>query len=95
MDHIRENDVVALLVDQPVEGLHRGDIGTVVHVFDATADHPSGFVVEFADESAPYNREHLSQSSTGRGMIASAAGMNASLFRMFLSALTPSRGSPW
>ena len=51
MDHIRENDVVALLVDQPVEGLHRGDIGTVVHVFDATADHPSGFVVEFVDES--------------------------------------------
>ena len=51
MDDIRENDVVALLVDQPDEGLCRGDIGTVVHVFDATAEHPGGFVVEFVDES--------------------------------------------
>jgi hypothetical protein len=51
MDDIRENDVVALLVDQPDKGLRRGDIGTVVHVFDATADHPCGFLVEFVDES--------------------------------------------
>jgi Domain of unknown function (DUF4926) len=51
MDDIRENDVVALLVDRPVEGLCRGDIGTVVQVFDATPDHPRGFVVEFVDES--------------------------------------------
>ena len=51
MDDIRENDVVALLVDQPAEGLRRGDIGTVVHVFDSTADHPGGFLVEFVDES--------------------------------------------
>ena len=51
MDDIHENDVVALLVDQPDEGLHRGDIGTVVHVFEATHDHPYGFVVEFVDES--------------------------------------------
>ena len=48
---IQENDVVALLVDQPKVGLHRGDIGTVVHVFDATEDHPAGFIVEFVDES--------------------------------------------
>jgi hypothetical protein len=51
MDDIRENDVVALLVDRPEEGLRRGDIGTVVHVFDATNEHPHGFVVEFVDES--------------------------------------------
>ena len=50
MDDIHENDVVALLVDQR-EGLCRGDMGTVVHVFEATADHPSGFIVEFVDES--------------------------------------------
>jgi uncharacterized protein DUF4926 len=51
MDDIHENDVVALLVDQPDSGLRRGDIGTVIHMFGATADHPSGFVVEFVDES--------------------------------------------
>jgi len=51
MDEIRENDVVALLVDRPGEGLSRGDIGTVVHVFNATANHPGGFVVEFIYES--------------------------------------------
>jgi len=51
MDDIRENDVVALLVDRVEEGLRRGDIGTVVHVFDATNKHPKGFVVEFVDES--------------------------------------------
>ena len=51
MDDIRENDVVALLVDRPEEGLRRKDIGTVVHVFDTTSHHPHGFVVEFIDES--------------------------------------------
>ena len=51
MDEIHENDVVALLVDQPDSGLRRGDVGTVVHVFEATADHPSGFLIEFIDES--------------------------------------------
>ena len=51
MDDIHENDVVALLVDRPNEGLRRGDIGTVVHVFDATTNHPPGFVIEFMDES--------------------------------------------
>ena len=51
MDDIRENDVVALLVDRPDHGLCRGDIGTVVHVFEATPDHPGGFVIEFIDES--------------------------------------------
>ena len=51
MDSIHENDVVALLVDQPEAGLHRGDVGTVIQVFEARADHPGGFIVEFVDES--------------------------------------------
>ena len=51
MDDILEKDVVALLVDRPDEGLRRGDIGTVVHVFNATNEHPYGLVVEFVDES--------------------------------------------
>ena len=51
MDDIHENDVVALLVDQPGVGLRRGDLGTVVQVFASTPDHPSGLIVEFMDES--------------------------------------------
>ena len=51
MDDIHENDVVALLIDQPAAGLRRGDVGTVVQVFAPTADHPSGLIVEFVDES--------------------------------------------
>lgn len=40
-----EHDVVALTVDIPIEGLVRGQVGTIVHV------HPgSVFEVEFADE---------------------------------------------
>lgn len=50
MDNIRENDVVALLVDQPETGLERGDVGTVIEVFESTADHPAGLIVEFVDE---------------------------------------------
>lgn len=51
MDDIHENDVVALLVDQPDKGLRRGDVGTVIHVFDSTVGHPSGLIVEFVDEA--------------------------------------------
>jgi hypothetical protein len=50
MNNIHENDVVALLVDQPDIGLQRGDLGTVIQIFEATADHPAGFIVEFVDE---------------------------------------------
>ena len=57
MDDIHENDVVALLVDQPDAGLCRGEMGTVLHVFEATADHPSGFIVEFVDESGTTRAE--------------------------------------
>lgn len=51
MDEIHENDVVALLVDLPDSGLQRGDMGTVVHVFNRTEDHPAGLTIEFSDES--------------------------------------------
>ncbi|HJS23101.1 MAG TPA: DUF4926 domain-containing protein [Pyrinomonadaceae bacterium] len=57
MDDIHENDVVALLVDQPDAGLCRGDIGTVIEVFEATADHPGGVIVEFLDESGTVQAE--------------------------------------
>ncbi|HYV24445.1 MAG TPA: DUF4926 domain-containing protein [Pyrinomonadaceae bacterium] len=50
MNGIQENDVVALLVDQPDSGLQRGDLGTVIQVFESTADHPAGLIVEFVDE---------------------------------------------
>ncbi|MDQ2921157.1 MAG: DUF4926 domain-containing protein [Acidobacteriota bacterium] len=50
MENIHENNVVALLVDQPEAGLHRGDVGTVIQVFKSTSDHQSGFIVEFVDE---------------------------------------------
>ena len=51
LDNIHEHDVVALLVDQPEAGLHRGDVGTVIQVFDTTADHPGGVIIEFVDEN--------------------------------------------
>lgn len=50
MNNIHENDVVALLVDQPDIGLRRGDVGTVIQVFESTPDHPGGLIVEFVDE---------------------------------------------
>ena len=50
MNNIHENDVVALLVDQPGTGLQRGDVGTVIQVFESTADHSAGLIVEFVDE---------------------------------------------
>ncbi|HEX8071860.1 MAG TPA: DUF4926 domain-containing protein [Pyrinomonadaceae bacterium] len=51
MSAFKEHDVIALLVDIPAQGLRRGDVGTVVHVFDGTDAHPAGFIVEFVDES--------------------------------------------
>ncbi|MCA1630024.1 MAG: DUF4926 domain-containing protein [Acidobacteria bacterium] len=51
MREIRENDVVALLVDLPRLKLRRGDVGTVVEVFAANEHHPAGYVVEFVAES--------------------------------------------
>lgn len=51
MQKLRENDVVALLVDLPGQGLRRGDVGTVVEVFAESDKHPSGYIVEFVAES--------------------------------------------
>jgi hypothetical protein len=57
MDNIQENDLVALLVDKPEAGLHRGDVGTVVQGFESTADHPAGFIIEFVDETGEFRAE--------------------------------------
>jgi 3,4-dihydroxy-2-butanone 4-phosphate synthase len=51
MTEIREHDVVALLIDVPAQGLRRGDVGTVVQMFEQTEAHPAGFIVEFVDEA--------------------------------------------
>lgn len=51
MQEIKENDVIALLVDLPEVGLRRGDVGTVIEVFGAGEQHPAGYVVEFVSES--------------------------------------------
>jgi len=51
MQEIKENDVVALLVDLPEKGLRRGDVGTVVEVFVANGHHPAGYLIEFVAES--------------------------------------------
>ncbi len=50
MESIKELDVVALLADFPQQGLHRGDVGTVIHAFDSNEHHPGGYLVEFLDE---------------------------------------------
>jgi hypothetical protein len=40
---IQELDLVALLTDRPTEGLRRGDVGTVVHIYSSG----TRFEVEF------------------------------------------------
>jgi hypothetical protein len=51
MQEIKENDVVAMLVDLPELKLSRGDVGTVVEVFNASGQHPAGYIVEFVADS--------------------------------------------
>ena len=51
MQEIKENDVVALLIDMPEQKLRRGDVGTVIEVFSASAHHPAGYLVEFVADS--------------------------------------------
>ena len=48
---LKLHDVVALTEDLPAQGLRRGDVGTVIEVFEGNAHHPAGFIVEFVDES--------------------------------------------
>jgi hypothetical protein len=50
MTEINVLDVVALLVERSETGLQRGDVGTVIQVFELTKDHPAGLIVEFVDE---------------------------------------------
>lgn len=51
MDGIKNLAVVALLADKPEAGLKRGDVGTVVEVFESSEHHPGGCIVEFVDET--------------------------------------------
>lgn len=51
MAELKENDLVALLVDLSDQKLHRGDVGTVIEVFTANDHHPAGYLVEFVTES--------------------------------------------
>lgn len=51
MEHIQANDLVAVLVDFPNQGIRRGEVGTVLEVFAATEHHPAGYLVEFLDEA--------------------------------------------
>lgn len=48
---VRENDLVALLLDLPEQGLRRGDVGTVIESFRENERHPAGYIVEFLTES--------------------------------------------
>ena len=50
MDGIKNLGVVALLIDKPEHALKRGDVGTVVEVFESNEHHPGGCIVEFVDE---------------------------------------------
>lgn len=50
MDGIRENDIVALLVDIPEQELRRGEVGTVIEVFATNEHHPAGYMLEFVDD---------------------------------------------
>ena len=51
MQKIKENDLVALLVDLPDKRLRRGDVGTVIEVFGRTEHHPGGYLIEFVTEA--------------------------------------------
>ena len=51
MDEVKENDLVALLVDLSEHRLRRGDVGTIIEVFADNNHHPAGYIVEFVTES--------------------------------------------
>jgi len=51
MQEIKENDLVALLINLPERGLRRGEVGTVIEVFKRNEHHPAGYLVEFVTES--------------------------------------------
>jgi hypothetical protein len=51
MNEISYLGVVALLTDRPEAGLKRGDVGTMVEMFEATNGHPGGCIVEFVGDA--------------------------------------------
>lgn len=51
MEKMKPFDIVALLVDAPEQGLRRGDVGTIVEVFEPNEHHPGGYLVEFVNET--------------------------------------------
>lgn len=51
MEEIKNLGVVALLTDKPEAGLKRGDVGTVVEVFEHNEYHPAGCIIEFVDDA--------------------------------------------
>ena len=57
MDSVQESDLVPLLVDKPEVSLCRGDVGTVIQVFESTADHPAGFIIQFVNETGKVHAE--------------------------------------
>jgi Domain of unknown function (DUF4926) len=50
MEKLKPLGIVALLIDVPEVGLRRGDVGTVVEVFESTDHHPEGYLVEFVNK---------------------------------------------
>ncbi len=50
-NEIKLLDVVALLEGIPEEGLKRGEVGTVVEVFEDKPDRPGAFLIEFSDDT--------------------------------------------
>lgn len=61
MDEIKLLDVVALPQEVPEEGLRRGEVGTVVEVFERPEHQPAGVLVEFSDrEGRAYSIVDLS-----------------------------------
>ena len=49
MEKLKPFDIVAILIDVPHAGLRRGDVGTVVEVFESTDQHPEGYLIEFVN----------------------------------------------
>ncbi len=57
MDEVKVFDLVALLVDVPESGLRRGDVGTVIDIFEGNEHHPPGCLVEFTTDNGETQEE--------------------------------------
>jgi hypothetical protein len=51
MEEVKLLDAVALLQDIPERGLKRGEVGTVVEVFEAKPLRPKAYLIEFCDRN--------------------------------------------